>query len=90
MKRRTLILLFIYIAIILITIDTIREYNKRKEQKIIYRYIPRTFNEEMDFEVPITKIYNKMFTQPSPWIAGINSIDERKHNEINKYFVSQM
>lgn len=69
--------------------DLIRQSYKCDNQKVVYRYLPRTF--EMDQENPqmVTDIFRTMFSQPSPWVNSVNTYDERKYEEINKYFISQ-
>jgi hypothetical protein len=37
-------------------------------EKVKYRYLPRTFNEEMDEQPPIKDIYRNMFNNRDPWI----------------------
>ena len=74
----------------MITIAIVKETNHCQKERIIYRYIPRTFENEQTNEVSVTDIFNVMFTQPSPWIASINNIDHRKQEAINKYFISQV
>lgn len=85
-----LMMLLLFIGIILITIDLVRYSIKCGETKVIYRYIPRSFNENYDNEVPVTEIFEKMFLNPSPWVDGINTYDRRGQEEINKFFISQM
>lgn len=71
------------------TINVVKTNQQCAQQQIIYKYIPRTHEEEMDEPVYPSDIFATMFSQPSPWIKGINEIDERKLQEINKYYVSQ-
>lgn len=58
-------------------------------EKIIYRYIPRSFDEEQTEPVYVSDIFRSMFEQSSPWIISINEIDHKKYDEINKFFISQ-
>ena len=74
------------------TIFTITEMVKihagltKQEPKIIYRYIPRTLKEELEDPIPVSDIFETMFSQPSPWVGSIRTYDRRKQEEINKYF----
>ena len=70
-------------------IEIMRSMNECKPQKIIYRYVPRSFEEEQNNPVMVSEIFKTMFSQPSPWIDSINSNDDRKKEEINNYFISQ-
>ena len=88
-SRQTIMLILLFIGILLITIDVTISYHEITNQKIVYRYIPRDLNQNMDNPVPVSEIFEKMFTQPSPWMAGLNSGDSRKVDKINKYFLSQ-
>ena len=64
-------------------------YNK-DEKKIVYRYIPRTFKDKLNEPVSITKIFNTMFSQPSPWIHSIGTYNPKRQDAINKFFISQV
>lgn len=63
--------------------------NQCPAEKIIYRYIPRTFDEEQGEPVYVSDIFKTMFTQDSPWVRSANTYDARKLEEANKYFISQ-
>lgn len=58
--------------------------------RIVYRYIPRTFDQEFDNPVSVSKVFAKMFTNTDTWMEGVNSYDRREAEKINKYFISQM
>lgn len=55
----------------------------------VYKYIPRTLEEEDESPVYPSEIFKNMFTQPSVWIDSINKDATRKCDEINKYHISQ-
>ena len=59
------------------------------KEKIIYRYIPRTLQEEQKEPIPPSEIFKNMFMEPSTWAKSINTYDRRKTEELNRYFVSQ-
>lgn len=59
------------------------------DKKIIYKYIPRTLEEEETEPIFVSQIFAPMFTQPSVWIDSIYEDDKRKTENLNKYFVSQ-
>jgi hypothetical protein len=58
-------------------------------QKIIYKYIPRTFDEEQSDPIYVSEIFETMFSQPSVWIESINDDANRNNELLNKYFISQ-
>jgi hypothetical protein len=72
------------------TIGLTRASIETPTEKIIYRYIPRTFEEEQNEPVMISDIFKTMFSQPEPWIGNINDVDTRKKEAINKYYISQL
>ena len=84
-----MIIIFI-IGIVFLTIYFIStsEINKCN-QKIIYKYIPRTLEEEETEPIFVSQIFSPMFTQPSVWIDSIYEDDKRKTETLNKYFISQ-
>ena len=86
---RLITLLIIIVGISLIIIQLFKEQVNGNSEKIIYRYIPRSFNEQYDNPVPVSEIFTKMFSNPSPWMSGLNTYDEKGSAEINKFFVSQ-
>lgn len=86
--RNIIILLLFVVGFIFIYMDLYKRFSE-KEQKIIYRYIPRIPEDEMSDQIFPSDIFETMFSQPSPWIISMNnnSVDNR---EINKYFISQI
>lgn len=87
---KNILILFIFIGILCMAIALTKNEANCPEQKVIYRYIPRTFDEEQEEPVYVSDIFNKMFSQPSPWVGSVNEIDTEKVKEINKFFVSQV
>ena len=89
MRHKSILLFFLFVGLLLMIIEIMRSMNECKPQKIIYRYVPRSFEEEQNNPVMVSEIFKTMFSQPSPWIDSINSNDDRKKEEINNYFISQ-
>lgn len=90
--NNVLMIIIIFIAIIMIVIDVtrIKAGLVKKDPKIIYRYIPRTFEEEQLDPVYVTDIFETLFSQPSPWVGAVRTYDRRKQEKINQYFISQL
>lgn len=88
----SLVVLLLFIGLLLIAIDVVKVHSGyyTKDPKIIYKYIPRTFQEEQEDPVAISDIFDTMFSQPSPWLGSIRNYDLRKQDNINKYFVTQL
>lgn len=85
------IIIFI-IGIILLTIYFMSkaEISQKCEQKIIYKYLPRTLEEEETEPIYVTQIFKTMFTQPSVWIDSTYQDTIRRTEQINKYFITQL
>lgn len=84
------LLLFFGIILVITEIVRIQAGLVEKKPKIIYRYIPRTFDEEQEDPISISDIFETLFSQPSPWVGSIRTYDVRKQENVNKYFISQL
>ena len=84
-----IIIIFI-IGIIFLTVYFMSTSEVSKcNKKIVYKYIPRTLEEEETEPIYVSQIFAPMFTQPSVWIDSIYEDDKRKTENLNKYFISQ-
>ena len=80
------------IGIIFITVGIAKNKLMPPERydKIIYRYIPRTFEEEQQDPPLVSDIFATMFSQPDPWVTCMRFYDVRKQENINRYFITQL
>jgi len=84
-----IIVILLIIGVILITIDiTKRSY--ACGEKVIYRYIPRTLEQEEMNPALVSDIFKTMFSLPDPWVDILGSYDRNKNEQINNYFISQV
>jgi hypothetical protein len=58
--------------------------------KIVYKYLPRSLEEEEESPVYVSEIFKGMFEQPSVWINSIKDDYVRKNEVLNKYYISQI
>lgn len=86
----TILVLCTISGIICITINLVRLNYTPPETKIIYKYIPKTFDEEQREQPYVTDIFKTMFTDQTPWINSIMDYDRRKETAINKFYISQI
>lgn len=86
---KNILVLFIFIGIIFVIIDLVKTERVCPQNKIIYRFIPRTFDEEAEAPAFVTDIFKTMFSQPSPWINNVDNMLLRKREDINQFFISQ-
>lgn len=80
----------VFFGVLCIAIAITKNQQSCPPPQIVYKYIPRTFEEEQENPVYVSDIFQSMFSQPSPWMVSIKNIDDRKQEEINKYFISQV
>jgi len=78
------------IALVAIGVAKIETRPVEKYDKIIYRYIPRTFEEEQVDPIPVSDVFETMFSQPDPWVTSMRYYDVRKQENINRYFITQL
>ena len=64
---KSIILLFLIVGIIFISVGYVRDNIKCPPPVVEYRYIPKTFNEQQNEQVPVSSIFGTMFTDASPW-----------------------
>ena len=87
---KNILLAMLIFGLLLIVINITKTVNQCPSQQIIYKYIPRTFDEEQENPALVSDIFKTMFSRPEPWIGSVNDLDSRKKESINKYFISKM
>ena len=83
--RKKMLYTIIVVALFFIVIDMGKTYYKCSPNKVIYRFIPRTFVEEQENPVPIDHVFKAMFEQPSPWVHSFDI--HRSKRDINDDFI---
>jgi len=56
----------------------VRDKREKPEVKVVYKYIPRTFDESQDNPPSLMSVFGKMFNESSPWIGSLGNNIERK------------
>lgn len=87
---KNILLLLIFIGIILVLIPVIQDKKECPKNEIIYRYIPRTFNEQQANPAFPSVIFTQMFNSVDPWIEYIANTNQAKQGSTNNFFISQM
>lgn len=83
MGRKEIKFLFILLFIIglgMVLIDYGKKSNTCPEQPIVYKYIPRSQEEEINNPIDVEDIFKTMFTETSPWIGTSRSNPIKKAN----------
>jgi hypothetical protein len=87
---RSVVILGLFVGVLMIVVGYVNQLQKCPPPHIEYRYIPRTFKEDQNNPVQVSEIYSKMFTEPSPWIAGMKIAgNASKTSTLNRYYISQ-
>lgn len=89
MTSKFLIIMLIFGGILFIVINLTKNVQECPTQQIVYKYVPRTFDEEQEEPVYASDIFKTMFDQPSPWMSSITAADNRKTKKVNDFFASQ-
>jgi hypothetical protein len=89
---KVVILVLLFLGVLMMVIDIVRIKAGLVEQKprIIYRYIPSTFEESQMDPIYVSEIFDTMFSTFSPWVGSVRNYDTRKQEKVNQYFVNQM
>lgn len=56
--------------------------------KVIYKYIPRSFEDDQFESMNVSDIFRTMFEKPDVWMLGIDALDVNKNEAVNKYFTN--
>lgn len=75
MRLSSIFIPLIFIGIIFITINIVKINNVCKE-KIIYKYIPRNYKDEIKNPISVKDIFDELFKKKSPWASRIYSSEE--------------
>lgn len=86
----TITIICLICGIVCVTINLTKLNTTKLDTKIIYRYIPKTFDEEQREQPYVSDLFKTMFTEQTPWVNSILDYDKRKQESINKYMVSQI
>ena len=87
MLANNLLLITFLIGFFLTAIGLVRIYYKCPANQIIYRYIPRTFEQEQQLPVNLDQLYFTMFEEASPWVGSFRT--RKKRREFGGDFISQ-
>ena len=86
---KSLLIFFVLLGIISLIYSILVNYYTTPKETIIYRYIPRTLEEEQMDPADPSDIFKSMFLDPTPYVET-NDVDTRKREAINKFFISQL
>lgn len=87
---KSLITIGFFVGVIFITIGYINQLHKCPPPQIEYRYVPRTFDEDQDNPVRVSEVFDKMFREPTPWVAGLKLSGKKSNaSTLNRYYITQ-
>jgi len=87
---KSIIVLLSFIGIVAIIIGYINQLHVCPPAQVEYRYIPRTFEDEQNDPVKVSKLFKNMFEEPSVWLQG-QRLGYIKPNifKINRFNITQ-
>jgi len=85
-----LFIIILMIGIISLIVYFSTESITSQSTKIVYKYLPRTLEEEENDPVYVSDIFKTMFTQPSVWVTSSYEDTIRRTEVPNKNFISQV
>ena len=83
MKYKEILIFLLFMGIVFVVNDIVKATFQCTDQKVIYRFLPRTYDEEIENPVSVTDMYYAMFSQPSPWSQNQSSYQRHKQESIN-------
>ena len=80
----------LFTGIVLISIGYIRSENREKPQRVEFRYLPRTFEEEQANSAPLLSTFSKLFQDRDPWskLNGFTDVFPWERANINNNLLS--
>ena len=64
---KALVFLLMFIGFVFVVIGFVKTNQECPPPIVQFRYIPKTFNEEQNVQVPVSSIFGKMFNDITPW-----------------------
>ena len=84
---RQLVLFLFFIGVMAVVVGYVQQNKQCPSDRVEYRFIPRTFQEDQDNPVSVVELFDTMFHEPTPWIRQIGTTPRR--SDLNRYFISQ-
>ena len=75
---KKIVILLLIIGLVMLYIGYMQEKTLSPFPQVIYKYIPKSYYDELYQQAPITTIFSKLFNNASPWMAAKPGYD---HNE---------
>jgi hypothetical protein len=87
---KSIIILITFVGIVAVVIGYINQIQQCPPPRVEYRYIPRTFEDEQNDPVKVTKLFKDMFESPSVWVQPFRMGYIRPNiYKINRFNISQ-
>ena len=64
---KKIIILLLLIGLVMIFVGYYQIKDLTNYPQVIYKYIPKSYYDEMFIQAPITSVFGKMFNNSSPW-----------------------
>lgn len=86
---KKILMLLLIIGLVMLFIGYQQEKSLSPFPQIIYKYIPKSYYDEMYQNTPVTSIFSKMFNNASPWMSAKPGYDQRSDIYTYNHFTKQ-
>ncbi len=83
-RIQLIILTFLFMGLLFIGIGLTRDKCNCNGNKIIYKYLPSS--DQLFDDPSVSQVFKKMFDNPEPWIAGINTYDQKQQDNTKNFY----
>ena len=84
---KSIIILIFIVGLVMVVSGFYKQNLKCPKPQIVYRYVPKTFEEEQENPPSVLKMFSGLFNDPSAWQTqkmGLEKRDKNLKNYINK------
>ena len=73
------IILFLFVVGLVMVVSGYHKQNQEiPPPKVVYKYIPKTFEEEQNNPIKVSQFFSDMFEKPTPWHNSLSDAVIRK------------
>lgn len=84
-RTQLIILTFLFMGLLFIGIGLTRDRCNCNSDNIVYKYLSSS-DQLQDDDPPVSRVFKKMFDNPEPWIAGINTYDQKQQDKTKTFY----
>lgn len=82
---KKIVLVLLILGIIMIVVGYYRHSDMKNYQHVIYKYIPKSYYDELYIQPSVRSIFTKMFNNASPWMEAKPGHDDKSFYGYNHF-----